>query len=543
MALARIARSGLRRSGGAYGSYASQKDFLFEGISPQMSPSNFTSNGNLDYLSTTKTVNPMSFGNRGMSFTPQYRFAHSQTQSSEVSDSEKESTKYPTLEATKPGEKPRVVVLGSGWAACRFLKGLDTTLYDVVCISPRNHMVFTPLLASTCVGTLEFRTVAEPVSQIQTALAKDPNSYFFLANCTGVDTEKHEVFCETIGNGGQNLEPYHFRVAYDKLVIASGAEPLTFGINGVEKHAFFLREVNHAQEIRKRLLLNLMLSETPGMSEEEKEQLLHCVVIGGGPTGVEFSGELSDFIMRDVRQRYAHVKNYIHVTLIEANEILSSFDVGLRQYATKHLTKVGVRLVRGVVKEVHPKKIVLSDGSEVPYGLLIWSTGVGPSRFVKSLDLPKAPGGRIGIDEYLRVPSVEDVYALGDCAGFLETTGKPVLPALAQVAERQGKYLVELFNKMAKQDGGKALSAKDIALGNPFVYNHLGSMASVGRYKALVDLRQSKDSEGISMAGFMSWFIWRSAYLTRVLSWRNRFYVAVNWGTTLVFGRDNSRIG
>ncbi|KAK6124413.1 hypothetical protein DH2020_041833 [Rehmannia glutinosa] len=458
------------------------------------------------------------------------------------SDSEYEGPNYPTLEATKPGEKPRVVVLGSGWAACRFLKGLDTRLYDVVCISPRNHMVFTPLLASTCVGTLEFRSVAEPVSQIQTALAKDPNSYSFLAACTGVDTDKHEVYCETVGDGKLSQEPYHFKVSYDKLVIASGSEPLTFGIKGVKEHAFFLREVSHAQDIRKRLLLNLMLSQNPGISEEEKERLLHCVVIGGGPTGVEFSGELSDFIMRDVRQRYTHVKNYIRVTLIEANEILSSFDVGLREYATKHLTKCGVRLVRGVVKEVHANKIVLSDGSEVPYGLLVWSTGVGPSEFVKSLNLPKSQGGRIGVDEWLRVPAAEDVFALGDCAGFLEQVGRPVLPALAQVAERQGKFLVELFNRIGKQDAGKALCAKDMPLGDPFVYKHLGSMASVGRYKALVDLRQSKDAKGLSLAGFVSWLIWRSAYLTRVMSWRNRFYVAINWATTLVFGRDNSRI-
>jgi NADH:ubiquinone reductase (non-electrogenic) len=106
---------------------------------------------------------------------------------------EDDQTRYAGLEATKPGEKPRVVVLGTGWAACRFLKGLDTRIYDVVCISPRNHMVFTPLLASTCVGTLEFRSVAEPVGRIQEALARDPNSYFFLASCTGVDTNKHEV--------------------------------------------------------------------------------------------------------------------------------------------------------------------------------------------------------------------------------------------------------------------------------------------------------------------------------------------------------------
>ncbi|KAI3745485.1 hypothetical protein L1987_58599 [Smallanthus sonchifolius] len=435
-------------------------------------------------------------------------------------------------------------------------------------------MVFTPLLASTCVGTLEFRSVTEPVGRVQTALAKDPNSYFYLASCTGVDTDKHEVsmsytntqtdsnegFCVLtklakwagqvgywvifVSNNELLYEPYQFKVAYDKLVIASGAEPLTFGIKGVKEHAYFLREVSHAQEIRKRLLLNLMLSETPGISEEEKEQMLHCVVIGGGPTGVEFSGELSDFIVRDVYQRYAHVKNYVCVTLIEANEILSSFDVGLRQYAMKHLTKYGVRLVQGVVKEVHSKKLILSDGSVVPYGLLVWSTGVGPSDFIKELKFPKSPGGRIGVDEWLRVPSVEDVFALGDCAGFLEHTGRPVLPALAQVAERQGKYLVELFNKkIGKQNAGKACSANDVVLGDPFVYKHLGSMASVGRYKALVDLSQSKDAKGVSMAGFVSWLIWRSAYLTRVLSWRNRLYVMINWATTLVFGRDNTRIG
>src|ERR1044072_8107129 len=97
------------------------------------------------------------------------------------------------LEPTKPHEKPRVVVLGSGWAGCRLMKDLDPDIYDIVCVSPRNHMVFTPLLASTCVGTLEFRSVAEPIGRIQPALSRLPGSYFFLANCTAIDAEKHEV--------------------------------------------------------------------------------------------------------------------------------------------------------------------------------------------------------------------------------------------------------------------------------------------------------------------------------------------------------------
>ncbi|XP_027090222.1 internal alternative NAD(P)H-ubiquinone oxidoreductase A1, mitochondrial-like isoform X1 [Coffea arabica] len=486
-----------------------------------------------------------------------YAFTHQLTQFSTAATEEKAAeadvsdkgsgagtiaARYAGLAPTKGDEKPRVVVLGSGWAGCRLIKDIDTGIYDVVCVSPRNHMVFTPLLASTCVGTLEFRSVAEPIGRIQPAISREPGSYYFLANSTGVDFQNHLVNCETVTDGAGTLEPWNFTIAYDKLVIAAGAEASTFGIRGVKEHAIFLREVHHAQEIRRKLLLNLMISDVPGVSDEEKRRLLHCVVVGGGPTGVEFSGELSDFITRDVRQRYAHVKDYIRVTLIEANEILSSFDDRLRIYATKQLIKSGVRLVRGIVKDVQPEKIVLSDGTDVPYGLLVWSTGVGPSPFVKSLDVPKSPGGRIGVDEWLRVPAVQDVFAIGDCCGFLESTGKPVLPALAQVAERQGKYLAQELNRIGKAGGGRANAAMEIDLGSPFVYRHLGSMATIGRYKALVDLRQSKEARGLSVAGFGSWFVWRSAYLTRVISWRNRFYVAINWLTTLVFGRDISRI-
>ncbi|XP_078156833.1 internal alternative NAD(P)H-ubiquinone oxidoreductase A1, mitochondrial-like [Carex rostrata] len=477
---------------------------------------------------------------RGIRSTPQIESPTAKL-ALDYSDSEVEADELPELGPTKKFEKPRVVVLGTGWGACRFLKDINTKYYDVVCISPRNHMVFTPLLASTCVGTLEFRSVAEPVNRIQTALAKAPRSHFFLANCTRVDTNKHEVYCEAVSSEGLPYGPSEFKVAYDKLVIAVGAQPMTFNIKGVEEYATFLREVYHAQKIRRKLLLNLMLSEQPGISVNEKRRLLHCVVVGGGPTGVEFTGELSDFIMRDVREKYPHIKEHIKITLIEANELLAPFTQKLRQYATNHLSKSGVSIVKVVVKEVQEKKILLKDGKEIPYGLLVWSTGVGPSEFVNNLNLPKSRG-RVGVDKWLRVPSAEDVFSIGDCAGYVEQTGKQVLPALAQVAERQGKYLATVFETMAKQYAGKAYRTKNADMGKPFEYNHLGSMASVGRYKALVDLRENKDSDGISHAGFLSWMMWRTAYLARTVSWRNRINVATNWGTTLIFGRDNSRI-
>uniref|UniRef100_A0A7I4C3B7 NADH:ubiquinone reductase (non-electrogenic) n=1 Tax=Physcomitrium patens TaxID=3218 RepID=A0A7I4C3B7_PHYPA len=478
------------------------------------------------------------------------RFNSAATERICVKDVERDSVSATTaieiaaMPATKPDQKPRVVVLGTGWGACRLLKDIDTRIYDVVCISPRNHMVFTPLLASTCVGTLEFRSVAEPVRIIQPALAKDPDSYFFLARCTDIDTSNHEVHCESVYDGDTGTAGGEkFKIAYDKLVIATGAEATTFGIAGVHEHAIFLRDVKNAIDIRSKLMLNLMACEIPGTDIEERKRLLHCVVVGGGPTGVEFSGELSDFILRDVQRKFSHVKDHIAVTLIEANEILSSFDVRLRQYATNQLTKSGVRLKRGMVKHVLPKKLILSDGSEVPYGLLVWSTGVGPSKFVTNLPFEKSQGGRIGIDNSLRVPAHDDIYAVGDCAGYLEGTGKTPLPALAQVAERQGKYLATALNQLGESGHGRAgvAGSSTAPVSDPFVYKHLGSMATVGSYKALVDLRESPHGSGLSMTGFKSWLVWRSAYLTRVISWRARFYVAFNWGTTFLFGRDISR--
>ncbi|GAQ89703.1 NADH-dehydrogenase [Klebsormidium nitens] len=447
-----------------------------------------------------------------------------------------------TLGPTRANQKPRLVILGTGWGGCRLAKDLDTRYWDIVVISPRNHMVFTPLLASTCVGTLEFRSVAEPIRSIKPAVGKLPDSYFFLAKATAVDEKNHEVLCEAVTDKPD--ERWTFRVAYDKLAVATGAEATTFGIKGVWEHAIFLREVGDAMAIRRKLLLNLVQSDMPGLPPAEKQRLLHVVVVGGGPTGVEFSGELSDFIRTDVKRKFSHVKDDIRVTLIEAREILNTFDVRLREYATAQLRRAGVELRQGTVKEVSDNHITLNDGTTVPYGVLVWSTGVGPSQLVKGLPFEKSPRGRLAVDTRLKVVGAQDVYALGDCAGYAGNTGLAELPALAQVAERQGKYLARALNDLGRQGLGRRGGAQPQTEHAEFVYHHLGSMASVGSYKALVDLRHGSKGplSHLTLTGFKSWFIWRSAYLTRVVSWRNRLYVAVNWATTFLFGRDISRI-
>ncbi|KAF6153137.1 hypothetical protein GIB67_034859, partial [Kingdonia uniflora] len=221
--------------------------------------------------------------------------------------------------------------------------------------------------------------MANPIP-ISNKPSKTSSSFRVIINSPDTIFLLFQIYYETVSNSGLPQEPYRFKVAYDKLVIAVGAEPLTFNINGVKEHAYFLREVNHAQEIRKRLLLNLILSENLGISEEEKKRLLYCVIIGSGPTGVEFRGELSIFIMTDVCEQYSHVKDDVRVTLIECS-----------------IHQRGIHLKKGVVKEVHQKKIVLSDGTDIPYGMLVWSTRVRSSDFVKSLNLPKSQGGSYNI--------------------------------------------------------------------------------------------------------------------------------------------------
>eukprot|EP00897_Mesotaenium_endlicherianum_P007733 jgi/Mesen1/6989/ME000364S06163 len=442
----------------------------------------------------------------------------------------------PPVHLPKRDAKPRLVILGSGWGACRVLRSVDPARWDVVAISPRNHMVFTPLLSSTAVGTLEPRSVAIPVRSLQAALNTPEDTHFYFhAACSAIDPARRWVHCQSAAPGDARA----FSVEYDRLVVAVGATANTFGIRGVAEHALLLREIEDARKIRAQLILNLMKANIPGTTEEQKRRLLSCVVVGGGPTGVEFSGELSDFIHRDVRSKFPNLRKFLHVSLVEAGEVLSSFDESLRQYAIRVLTQ----LRRGTVCEVGPTHVELNDGTRVPYGLLVWSTGIGATPFVKALTLPKTKGGRIATDQHLRVVGAPDVYAIGDCAAYDESLGLPPLPCLAQVAEREGAWLAKRLNRMAKEGCARAgmTDAEDSLHLAPFVYKQLGSMASVGSYRALIDVRQAKDQPGFSMKGFLSFLAWRSAYLTRIVTWRTRLYVIFNWFTTLLFGRDISR--
>ena len=406
--------------------------------------------------------------------------------------------------------KQQLLVLGTGFGAFSLLKSLKRDLFDTTVVSPRNHFLFTPLLPSTTVGTLEFRSIIEPIRR------GIPGIRYYQARCTSVETTHKEIVCS------EALDGSSFRLPYDVLVIAIGTVNNTYNIRGVEQHALFLKELIDARTIRERIIDCFERASQPTTGDEKRRQLLHFVVVGGGPTGVEFAAEIHDFIREDLRKPYSSLMPHVAITILEAgSSILSTFDGVLSDYTAKLFRRQHIEVrTNSPVVQVAAESIILKNGDEVPYGLLVWSTGIGPTPLVQSLPFPKSKTNRLLTDERFRIKGGEGLYALGDCAAF-ETTE---LPATSQVAQQEGRYLAKALEHSLK---GNMMA--------PFHYHHFGMLAYIGSNRALADLAKVKGR------GLTTWIFWRSAYLTKLVSVKNKILVVFDWLKTFVFGRDISR--
>ncbi|KAJ3019372.1 UNVERIFIED_CONTAM: hypothetical protein HDU68_010682 [Siphonaria sp. JEL0065] len=458
-----------------------------------------------------------------------------------------------SLSANLATKKHRLLVLGSGWAGFRLIQGIDTKRFDVTVVSPRNHFTFTPLLASSAVGTLEFRCVTEPVKRV-------PQIQFFEATCDGVDLVNKNIACTSALEGYKDDK---FILPYDSLVIATGAVSNTFNIPGVKEHALFLKDVSDARKIRSRIMECFEHASQPNVSESERSKLLHFAVVGGGPTGVEFMAELHDFITEDILKLYPSLRPHVSMTIYDVGKkILGAFDDKLSQYARKTFTRKGITLKLGEgVKQVEKTHFILQGGGKVDYGLLVWSTGLSPVSLVKQLTDAGVDGkvasaardssmGRLLTDEHFRVldgglKPLDSVYALGDCATIKERH----LPCTAQVANQKA------LNKMIKAN---ATTFESIGV-KPFEYNHMGSLAYVGKWRAIVDMKSptapppSKDGKTdgngtvaaiqqfVPNTGISAWLFWRSAYFTMSVSLKNKVMIPMFWFLTWIFGRDITR--
>ena len=411
---------------------------------------------------------------------------------------------------TPSHKKPKLVILGTGFGAFSIIKQIDTRLFDVAVVSPRNHFLFTPLLASTTVGTIEFRSIIEPVRSAR------PEISYYHAHCQGIDTKKRTIRCKGV------LENRSFSLPYDYLVISVGGVSSTYNVPGVREYALFIKDLADARNIRQRIIECLERASQPNIKPGERKRLLHFVVVGGGPTGVELLAEMHDFVIDDLKKSFPGVVNDVRLTLLEATgEILGTFDEVLRAYTLRLFARqrIDVRTKSPVVR-IEPGRIILRDKTKIPCGLVVWSTGIGPTSLVASLKVKRDAASRIIVDEHLRMVGHPGVFALGDCSSVI---GKN-FPATAQVAQQQGKYLAGALKRYAEH--------KPV---EPFQYRSYGMLAYIGAGKALADL------ERIKGRGFAAWIFWRSVYITRLVSVKNKILVIFDWVKTFLFGRDISR--
>ncbi|CAO3635939.1 unnamed protein product [Cunninghamella blakesleeana] len=414
---------------------------------------------------------------------------------------------------TKNNNKERVLILGSGWAGFRLMRDLNKEKYDITVVSPRNHFVFTPLLPGTTVGSLEFRCVTEPI-----------RSYSHLINyhqavCDNIDFENKVIHCT---NQIDDKKGPSFTLDYDTLIISVGAYSNTFGIPGVKQHACFLKDVNDAQKIRKKLMECFENASRKSTTDSQKKHHLHFAIIGGGPTGIEFAGELYDFISDDMSRLYPQLMPFVQITLYDvAPQILSSFDSQLSSYAHKQFDRKGINIkTKRYVKEVLENKLIIKDEGEVKFGLLVWATGNSPVTMVSKLNVSKDDQNqRILTNSYLQVidenkNAYSNVYAVGDCS-VIENNN---LPATAQVATQKAIYLSQVLNQ--KKMIGK--STPDI-----FKFKNRGMMVNLGTSEALLDM--SPVHKNAKNSGRLAWLLWKSAYFSMSMSIRNKLLIPYYW--------------
>jgi NADH:ubiquinone reductase (non-electrogenic) len=356
------------------------------------------------------------------------------------------------------------------------------------------------------VGTIEFRSIIEPIRNLA------PFRYY-QAECRKIDINGNKIYCINDSN--------EFEMTYDYLIISIGEKTKTFNIPGVKDNAYFLREATDARKIRIKIIDCFEDASVPGISEEQRKMLTTFIVVGGGPTGVEFAAELYDFIEEDVQKKYPMLAGSHEVILIEAlDKLLSSFDQKLSEYTYKLFKRQNVNVMtKTIITKVEKNKVTLTDNTVIPFGVIVWATGNEALELTVNTDLPKTNTNKIIVNNNMKVIGHENIFAIGDCAQIANNA----FPSTAQTAQQEGKYLAKYLTKT-----GKGKKYKD------FKYKNFGMLAYVGNQKALADMNHYKGS------GFATYIFWRSVYFTKLVSFKNKILVLFDWFKAFAFGRDVS---
>jgi len=413
------------------------------------------------------------------------------------------------MENAQP-ETPRVIIVGAGFGGLEAAKKLAGENLRVTVIDRTNYHLFQPLLYQVATAALSPADIAAPVRAV---LSKYKNVEVVLAEVQAVD-----VAAKKIRTADREL-------AYDYLILATGARHSYFGHDEWEKLAPGLKSLEDAIELRRRLLMAFEYAEKID-DEAARKAAMTFVIIGGGPTGVEMAGAIAEIARYTLRKDFRHIDpSQARVILIEGEpRLLSAFPEDLSASARKQLIDLGVE-VRTGVHATNLSEAGLEVGSEfIPCRVKIWAAGNMASFVGKSLGVPVDRVGRVLVNDDLSIPDHPEVQVIGDLANFPHQTGKP-LPGVSPVAMQQGRHAAE--NILAMIDGRKP---------QRFWYWNKGNIATIGRNKAVADLNW------VHLSGFPAWLVWLFVHIIFLVGFRNRLVVLLQWGWSYVTFNAGARL-
>lgn len=413
-------------------------------------------------------------------------------------------------------QKKRVVIVGGGLGGLRLAEDLYGSGMQVVLIDKNNFHQFPPLIYQIASAGIDPSSISFPFRQI---FRKRKDFYFRMAEARMVDTEK-KILQTSIG-----------KIDYDYLVLAAGATTNFFGNKNIEEWAIPMKTVPEAMGLRNALLSNLERALTCA-TEEERQELLNVVIVGGGATGVEIAGALAEMRRYVIPYDYPDMdSSLMHIYLIEAGDrLLAGLSQESSQKAYEFLKSMGVDIQFGkMVTDYRDHKVVMKDGTEIPTRTFLWVSGIRANAMPGIDESHLGRGFRFKVDEFNRIQGVEDVFVIGDqCLQTSDASYPNGHPQVAQVAIQQAKNLAKNLKRIVRGADSSELTA--------FRYKNLGSMATIGRNKAVVEIGKFRSQ------GFFAWVLWLVVHLRSILGVKNKVMVLLNWLWKYVSYNDSIRM-
>jgi NADH dehydrogenase len=395
---------------------------------------------------------------------------------------------------------PRVVIVGAGFGGLTAAKALAKAPFNVTLVDRRNYHLFQPLLYQVASAALSPADIAAPIRGI---LRDQENCRVVLARVTGIDSETR---CVLTDRGP---------IGYDYLIVSTGARHAYFGHDEWEAHAQGIKKIEDATSLRRKILMAFERAETERNAREAR-RLLTFVVVGGGATGVEIAGAVAELARKALAADFRRIDpRSARIVLVEAGpRLLPAFHPKLSEHARRSLEELGVEVrLEAAVTSCDAAGVSLG-AARIESSTLIWAAGVRASPAAKWLNAESDAAGRIKVAPDLSVSGHAHVFAIGDTAHVVGRDGRP-LPGLATVAKQQAQYVGRL---LAGKAAGKALP--------PFRYSDPGAMATIGRKRAVAEIR------GLRLRGFPAWLLWSLAHIYFLIGFRSRAIVAISWASS-----------